>query len=113
MSGNNVQLFIATYIKAFQNRYGAQARPDVGGKVQGQIKTLLKDISIERACALAQVYLQMDNAWFKTKGYDIGTFMQNINPISIALDTGSEQDQKVDFSWLRDELNKKKEIPHG
>jgi hypothetical protein len=98
---NGAGLFIAAYVKAFQKRYGDKARPDLGGKVQGEIKRLLKDMPIERAINLVQVYLQMETPWFKTKCYDIGTFMQNLNPIGVALDTGSdESNNKLDFSWM-------------
>jgi hypothetical protein len=100
---NGVRTFIGVYVKSFQARYGDVSRPDLGGKVQGQIKTLLKGIPVERACSLIQVYLQMETPWFKTKGHDIGTFIQNINPISIALDTGEEQSaSKPDFSWMKE-----------
>jgi hypothetical protein len=96
-------LFIAAYVKAFQKRYGEKSRPDLSGKVQGEIKRLLKDVPIERAVNLVQVYLQMETPWFKTKCYDISTLMQNLNPVGIALDTGSdESNQKLDFSWMNE-----------
>lgn len=101
---NGVGVFIGTYVKSFQGRYGDLARPDLGGKVQGQIKTLLKGLPIDRACSLIQVYLQMDVPWFKTKGYDIGTFIQNLNPISIALDTGQEQSNGTNWEKIKREL---------
>lgn len=81
--------FIAFYVTTFQKRY-PNVRPDLRGKVQGQIKTLLKDVPYSRACNLLEVYLQLDTPWFITKGHDFTTFMENINPISIALDTGQQ-----------------------
>jgi len=100
---NNTRQFIGAYVKAFQARYGENVRPDLSGKVQGQIKTLLKTTPIERACQLIQVYLQMDTPWFKTKGHDISTFISNLNPIGIALDTG-EQQNGINWSKLKKEL---------
>jgi len=87
---NKVGYFIGAYVRAFQARYGEKHRPDLRGKVQGQIKTFLKDIPIERAVNLIQAYCQMDGHrdWFKTKGHDFSTFLENINPISIALERG-------------------------
>jgi hypothetical protein len=99
----DMAVFISAYVKAFQDRYGENVRPDLRGKVQGQIKTLLKDVPLQRACALIQVYLQMETPWFKTKAYDMGTFLENLNPIGIALDTGEEAStDKLDFSGLND-----------
>lgn len=97
--------FIGTYVKSFQTRYGDQVRPDLGGKVQGQIKTLLKGMPIDRACQLVQVYLQMEVPWFNTKCHDIGTFIENLNPVAIALDTGQMQSTGTNWDKIKKELN--------
>jgi hypothetical protein len=96
----NTADFIAAYVKAFQSRYGPKARPDLRGKVQGQIKTLLKDYPVDRAIQLIQGYCQMDGqrGWFKTKGHDFGTFLENLNPVSIALEQGKEGNAD-NFDW--------------
>jgi hypothetical protein len=86
--------FIGSYVKAYQAKYGAKARPDLGGKTQGGIKRLLADTPVERACDMIQVYLQMDDAWFKTKAHDFETFAQNLTKIGLALDTGREIGKK-------------------
>lgn len=85
-----ISYFIGSYANAYKERYGPKTRPDLRGKVQGQIKSLLKDVPVQRACELVQVYLQMDGErdWFKTKGHDFTTFLENLNPIGVALDTG-------------------------
>lgn len=80
--------FIGTWVKAWQLKFGEKTRPSLTGRVQGQVKTLLRDVPIDRACALAQVYFQMDDPWFKTKSYDFGTFIENLNKVGLALDTG-------------------------
>lgn len=87
--------FIGTYVKAFQVKYppkgeGPPSRPDLRGKVQGQIKTYLKDVPIDRACDLIQAYCQMEDSWFKTKCHDFGTFLENQNKVSLALDRGED-----------------------
>lgn len=82
--------FIATYVKAFQAKFGENTRPELSGKEIGQIKTLIKTRTLERACDLIQVYLLMDDPWFQKKCYDFSTFMANIQKVSLALDTGRQ-----------------------
>lgn len=103
---SEVGRFIGTYVKAYQKRYG-ETRPDLSSKIQGQIKSFLKNTSIDRACNLIEVYLQMEVPWFKTKCHDFITFSQNLNPIGIALDTGQEQNGKLAdnyFDFLKPKL---------
>ncbi len=103
---NDTGRFIGTYVRAFQNRYGNKTRPDLGGKTQGQIKSFLKDVPIDRACNLIEVYLQLDTKWFMTKHHDFGTFMNNLNPIGVALDTGASQDpSKINWADIAKSLN--------
>ena len=96
---NPVGYFIGCYRKAFRERY-PNTDPDVRGKVQGQIKALLKDYPLDKAKTMIQVYCQMDGAkgWFKTKGHDFGTFMENLNPIAIALATGADSGSN-EINW--------------
>lgn len=97
-----VQKFIGSYIDAFQKRY-PDARPDLRGKVQGQVRTLLKDYSLERATQLVQVYLQMngDRDWFKRKGHDFGTFIENLSVIEIAIAKGAESSGGDGLDWKK------------
>lgn len=119
----DIPFFIGTYVKAYQTRYGPKARPELTGKVQGEIKRLLKDTPIERACEMIQAYVQMNDAWFLNKGHDFGSFMANLTKVSLALDTGRQMlgsrareiermqhnsdswDQAVDFLQRRDQQN--------
>lgn len=95
-------LFIATYAKAFEARW--KSRPDLRGKVQGQIKTFLADTPIERACELIQVYCQMEEPWFVTKCHDFGTFLENIGKVNIALDTGQLPGHSDPLSFLTKDM---------
>lgn len=90
--------FIGVYVKSFQDKYppkegGTPPRPDLRGKILGQIKRYLDEIPIDRACDLIQAYYQMDDPWFKTKCHDFGTFIENQNKISLALDRGEDGSQ--------------------
>ncbi len=87
---NPTGFFISKYREAFKTRYGCD--PDVRGKVQGQIKNLLKDYPLMKAVHMVQAYCQMNGHkdWFKTRGHDFGTFIENLNPIAIAISNGSE-----------------------
>lgn len=95
-----VAYFIASYVKAFQARYGPGCRPDLRGKVQGLVKTFVSEHPLERAVALIQVYCQLDGGrdWFKTKSHDFVTFIENLNQVSIALDTGRDPAKPKPFS---------------
>jgi hypothetical protein len=86
--GSEIGLFIAKYVLAFQKRFPPPARPNLVGKVQGEIRRFLKDTPLERAINLIEVYFQMEDEWFKTKSYDFTTFIENLQKVSIALDTG-------------------------
>lgn len=86
----NVPALVATYVKAYQARYGENVRPDVSPKVCGQMKRLLEYTTLDRARALIQVYCQMREPWFEKKAHDFSTFVENISKIGLALDRGEE-----------------------
>lgn len=88
-----VARIIGTYIKAFQARYGEKTRPSVSGKVIGQLKNLLKTHTEERLTLMVQVYCQMEDSWFLKKHHDITTFLENLNKIAVALDTGVDPER--------------------
>jgi hypothetical protein len=99
-AGALAKRFIATYVKAYQKTYPAKGggpppRPDLRDKVQGQIKTYLAQVPIDRACELIQVYCQMEDQWFRTKCHDFGSFIENQNKVSLALDTGTDGSKPV------------------
>lgn len=88
-STNRSADFIGIYVKAFQKRYPG-SRPEISGKVLGQIKTFLKDRTFERSCDLIQAYFQMEDPWFLKKAHDFSTFLSNIQKIATSLDMGVE-----------------------
>jgi hypothetical protein len=91
--------FIATYVKAYEQRYPG-SRPEITGKVQGQIKSIVKSLGLDRARELIQVYCQLEVPWFITKGHDFTTFMENLNVVSRARDTGQmPPDAKGVINW--------------
>jgi hypothetical protein len=89
-----IGFFVANYVNAYQLRYGAKARPALGGKTQGQIKRFLQETPLERACQLIQTYLAMSDQWFITKAHDFGTFIENQSKVGLALDTGKTTTRK-------------------
>lgn len=107
-----VGLFVATFVQAYQARYGPAARPNLVGKVQGQIKRFVTETPIDRACELIQVYCQMDDKWFTTKCHDFGTFLENLSKVGLALDTGeaAPESAPVDFVAMIKEKEPEREI---
>lgn len=99
-----IQEFIGIYVKAFKKKY-PDGRPTLHGKAQGQIKRFLKDYPFERACDLIQVYFQMEEQWFETKAFDFSTFLENLQKIELALDTGKQVRPQSELeSWLKNKL---------
>lgn len=93
--------FIATYVKCFQARYKG-ARPEISGKTAGQVKSFLAKFPIDRAKLLIQIYLQMEDPWFVKKHHDLTTFFENLNKITVAMQTGVNPDAKEDkYDFLR------------
>lgn len=84
------QEFIIIYDNALKARYGVKAKLVITPKIAGQIKKLVADIGLIKACDLIQVYFQMDDPWFLKRGHDFGTFLNNLQKIALALDTGLE-----------------------
>lgn len=80
------QAVIARYCELWKQRYNSS--PPVGGKVAGQIKTLVKDFGVYKATQFIEAYLDMPDSWFVTKRHDIATLMQNLNAVAQFIETG-------------------------
>jgi len=90
--------FAAAYVTAYQTRFPGQRPEDLNdGKTRGQILLWIKDYPLDRACQLIQAYMQIDIAWFATKGYDFLTFRNNLQKIAQALDSG-QNPSNVDWN---------------
>jgi hypothetical protein len=88
------QKFIGEFVKAYQKTYGVKTRPELGPKVQGQIKNFLKGRSVDEAIILIQVYMQMRDPWFIKKCHDFTTFTENIQKVKLSFETGKDAGQK-------------------
>lgn len=52
------------------------------------IKTLVKQIGLDRSKDIVSAYFKMPDTWFVTKRHDIPTLMGNLNAITQYLETG-------------------------
>lgn len=92
LSTESIAPFIGSYVAAFQKRYGPDARPMLDGKAVGLAKTIVRDVGLAKAVELVQVFLQLDDPWFLKKTYDLSTFRENLNKVSLAATTGRVPD---------------------
>lgn len=106
-----VQFFIGAYVKAHGTRFkspdGEPLRPDLNdGKLRGEIANFAKaQDDIFRACALIQVFFQMEDDWFHKKAFDFGTFKSNLQKIALCLDTGKlKPGRTAADEWLEQRL---------
>jgi len=86
----SVQKFIAAYVKAYEKRFPGQRPMELAdGRIQGQIKQLMKTFPVEKACELAEAYFQIDDPWFEKRGYAFDVFRANLNKIDQLLSSGN------------------------
>ena len=83
---------VATYCEAYKTKFGH--RPSVSSKEVGLFKALGLAEGVDVACQMIQVYLQMTDAWFQTKNYDVASLWENRNKVKLALNTGREDPTK-------------------
>lgn len=93
--------FLDTYKKAFSQRYGAE--PPLTEKDTAQAKALTKSLGVERAKALIETYLSMNDEWFLTRGHDLHTFLNNLNLVNNKYETGSYTSKGMAKSKAKDE----------
>jgi hypothetical protein len=84
--------FCGAYVSAYQTKFPGQRPADLwDGAVKGQILALIKGgFPVDRLSQLVQVYFQLDDKWFKQRGYSFATFRSNLNLIDQALSSGAD-----------------------
>lgn len=108
--GKKVSRLIAVYCSAYKKRYGEKARPDVGGKSIGVLKRVLRGYSEEQVATLLQVYLQLEEEWFRTKYYDLVTFETSLQRVLHAATTGQRGAQTSGMDAFMAAPDKPKEL---
>jgi hypothetical protein len=98
VEGQLTRFFLSTYCQAYKARYGIN--PIFTPKARGLSKSIAKAVSPERLQALVAAYLQMDDAWFKTRCHDIETLHANLNKVAISLMNGSNDPHEKDY-WSK------------
>lgn len=84
-SGPCISPLIASYVRAYQKRYEG-VRPDVGGKVRGEMVRFLKDHpekSLQEVCELIQTYCSMPDDFFSQRRHDFTTFVYQQNKVLV------------------------------
>lgn len=89
---------VKSYCDAFKARYGLN--PPIDGKTAGLASNLLKTMPLERAQALVQAYLQMEDKWFLIKCHDFPTFTQSITKVAVSLFHGTVDPHEKNY-WAK------------
>ncbi len=108
--GHKTSELIAAYVTAFEKKFSC--RPDLTGRTIGQIKNFMRSVPLARAVNLIEVFFQIDDKWFKTKGYDWQCFENNLAKVGIALDTGQisgQTDWNQIFKEIQEEQQQKQQ----
>lgn len=79
---NAVPRAVAAFVEGWQRKMGTSARPDVRGRVLGQIKDLVAHRSIDDVLQLIATYFEIDDPWFVKKAYDFSTLNENVGKIA-------------------------------
>lgn len=102
-----IKSFVGAFVTGFKGRYGV--RPDLTDRVLvGKLKLYAKTHpDTDRACALIQVFFQMEDLFFEKRAFDFETYLRNIQKVALALDTGKQVKPKsgVD-TWIEKETKK-------
>lgn len=95
---SHARLLIAAYCDAYKSRYGSY--PHVTRKASGQLASLLETMSLDKATAVVQIYLQLEDPWFVKKFHDPGALITNLNQVVTALTTGDSPHRQRDWTEL-------------
>jgi hypothetical protein len=96
----SLQGFFGSYVEAYSNKFGV--RPAITKKDQGIARRIVDSLGESQARLAVQVYLQLSDAWFQTKHYDLGTMEQNLNKVVAALQTGKSSEQSADEKYWKE-----------
>lgn len=92
------QAVLAKYCDAYKARYGIF--PIIDGKAAGLAASLCRAVPVERLGSLLEAYVQMDDAWFKTRCHDFSTFSANIGKVAVALANGTQDPHEREY-WRK------------
>lgn len=85
-----MRAFIATYAGAYKARYNSSPEGLRDKAVVGKIGHWIETVSEQRACELAQVFLQIDYKPINDSCHDLWQFFRHLNRIGNALNTGAD-----------------------
>lgn len=109
----SAQWLIAAWIKAFQLRFPGQRPAELSDpKVIGQMRLFARTIeNRDRVAELMQIFFQIEDDWFKKRGWAFETFRANLNRIGQARDAGEDvSGSGVNWAKLRAEFESRGEI---
>lgn len=109
--GLAVRDLIAFYVVKYQEKYGPKARPDTGGKAQGVLIRILKTYNVGQVKRLIEVYLQLDDEWFKKQYHDLVTLEMKLQRVLHAATTGRKANEMTGVDKARlEHAEKEKQI---
>lgn len=93
---------IAHYCEEYKTRYGGN--PTITGKTAGQVKSLLKTLSVCRVKDLISVYLQTEDPWFLKVRHRFSEFSSNLEQLGASLEKGSAIEAHDPFKNIEKEI---------
>lgn len=95
-----------SFCQAYKKRYGVNSNPVITSYHYARMKQLLKETSLERACALISHYCEMNEKFFIERSHDLTFFFSSLQNISNSL-TGTKKTNSV-WDWKPPELRVEK-----
>jgi hypothetical protein len=80
------------YVIAYHNRYGVD--PIRNAKVSGQLANLIKRIPQAEAPDVAAHFVGSNNAYYVSRGHDVGTLLADAEKLRTEWVTGRQQTQR-------------------
>lgn len=85
-----MRAFIATYSEGYRKKYGGPPEGIRDKAIVGKLGHWIESVSEQRACELAEIYLQVDYRPINESCHDLWQFFRHLNRIGLALQTGQE-----------------------